>query len=86
MLSPEASLSDEVSDSEYFEAPEGERKGVLFILDSFKKTRRYQNLLKSKEVISLYSKIKNQQISRANTVVSNTTAKSKGVLVNKKHY
>ena len=63
-----------------------ELKGVLFILDSFRKTRKYQNLLKSKEVINLYSLIKGQAISRSNEIDSNNTAKSKGVLINKKHY
>lgn len=86
LFSTKSNFSGDLSQDLSNEESKGERKGVLFILDSFKRTRKYQNLLKSKEVINLYSKIKNQPISRSNAVENNITAKSKGVLVNKKHY
>lgn len=86
LFSSDTCLSGDLSEEEIVDDSASERKGVLFILDSFKRTRKYQNLLKSKEVITLYSKIKNQPISRSYTLENNTTAKSKGVLVNKKHY
>ena len=74
--------------SEKHEVNEGkELKGVLFILDSFRKTRKYQNLLKSREIINLYGLIKTQAITKSDELKSNQkVAKSKGVLVNKKHY
>ena len=62
------------------------QKGVLFILESFRKTKKYQNMLKSREVMNLYGHIKTQPISKIKDVESNLVAKSKGILVNKKHY
>jgi hypothetical protein len=64
-----------------------EPKGVLFILDSFRKTRKYQQILKSKEVLGLYSKTSEQAIISSDELEGNSVAKSsKGILINKKHY
>ena len=67
------------------EAPT-EKKGVLFILDSFRKTRKYQKMLKSSEVISLYNEMNrfsSEQLDPNEVQVSN---RNKGVLINKKHF
>ena len=67
----------DVSDSE-------EKKGVLFILDSFKKTRKSQELLKSREVINLYLKINSETKQSNSSLEISYQSKSKGILINKK--
>ena len=67
----------DVSDSE-------EKKGVLFILDSFKKTRKSQELLKSREVINLYLKINSETKKSNSSLEISYQSKSKGILINKK--
>lgn len=68
------------------ETPEGGLKGVLFILDSFKKTKKYQQLLKSREVLNLYGQTSSQAISGQSENEASGVAKSKGILINKKHF
>ena len=62
------------------------RKGVLFILDSFKRTKKYQEKLKSIEIINLYNKVSGDFVGNSNSVEKTTVTKSKGILVNKKHF
>ena len=62
-----------------------ERKGVLFILDSFRRTKKYQAMLKSVEIIKLYEQVNAQPV-RNLRAEENIGAKSKGILVNKKHF
>lgn len=63
-----------------------ELKGVLFILDSFRKTKKYQQLLKSREIFNLYNKTNSEAIGGLNDQEVVNTAKSKGILINKKHF
>lgn len=63
-----------------------ERKGVLFILDSFRRTKKYQAMLKSVEIIKLYEQVNAQPVRNLRALEENIGAKSKGILVNKKHF
>ena len=66
---------------------EDQLKGVLFILDSFRKTKTSQNRLKSREVYSLYQEINDQSVFGTDSLKdASSFSKSKGILVNKKHY
>ena len=80
--------NNELNETDIYEVNSNEEpKGVLFILDSFRKTRKYQQILKSKEVLGLYSKTSEQAIVSSDELEGNSAAKSsKGILINKKHY
>ena len=65
---------------------QSEKKGVLFILDSFRRTKKYQAMLKSVEIIKLYEQVNSQPVRNVKALEVNTGAKSKGILINKKHF
>lgn len=78
--SEDGDLSDHSSEGQL------EKKGVLFILDSFRRTKKYQAMLKSVEIIKLYEQVNSQPVRNVKALEVNTGAKSKGILINKKHF
>ena len=88
LLHSDVEVSDEVLEKGNNDVEEQTKnlKGVLFILDSFRRTRKFQNILKGREVLNLYNQASDQSLSRIDKLEGNSVAKSKGILINKKHY